>query len=139
MSLLLNSRKLSNCIIDLGASKNIKSISVAKSLGITLTKTFGRCYSMDAKQVPQMGRVKETQGFLASFPDKRVELTILVVDIPSSYGMLLSRTFCKYMGGEIKMKWSKTIILVGKNKIKLEPEPKNKYTIFPSDNPKAHI
>ena len=43
------------------------------------------------------------------------------------------------MGGEIKMGWSKAYILVGKKRIKLEPEPKNKYTVMPSDNPKAQI
>ncbi|XP_059066204.1 uncharacterized protein LOC131857547 [Cryptomeria japonica] len=37
------------------------------------------------------------------------------------------------------MDWSEAIIPLGKQKIKLEPEPKNKYTIFPSDNPKAQI
>ncbi|XP_059068727.1 uncharacterized protein LOC131859180 [Cryptomeria japonica] len=56
-----------------------------------------------------------------------------------SYKMLLSRTFCKDLGGEIKMDWYEAIIPLGNQKIKLEPKRKNKYTIFPSDNPKAQI
>ena len=68
-----------------------------------------------------------------------MKLTILVADIPASYGMLLSRTFCKDMGGEIKMDWSKTYIPVRKKKIKMEPKTKNKYIVIPSDNPKAWI
>ncbi|GLJ13010.1 hypothetical protein SUGI_0203320 [Cryptomeria japonica] len=139
ISLLLNGQKLSNCIIDLGVSDNIMPSSVSRSLGLTLTKTFGRCYLMDGKQVPLIGQVKDVQVVLAACPDKRVRLTILIADIPASYGMLLSRTFYKELGGEIKMDWLEAIIPLGKQKIKLEPEPKNKYTVFPSDNPKAQI
>lgn len=76
---------------------------------------------------------------LAACPNKRVRLAILVVDILVSYRMLLSRTFCKDLRGEIKMDWSEAIIPLGNQKIKLEPEPKNKYTVFPLDNPKAQI
>lgn len=76
---------------------------------------------------------------LAACPNKRVRLTILVADIPVSYEMLLSRMFYKDLGGKIKMDWSEAIIPLGNQKIKLEPKPKNKYTIFPSDNPKAQI
>ena len=59
ISLLLNGRKMINWKIDLGASNHIVPMLVAKSLGLTLTKTFGRCYLMDGKQVPIMGQVKD--------------------------------------------------------------------------------
>ena len=102
---------------------------VAKVLGLDLTKMYGRCYSMDDKQVPLIGQVKDVQVVLHAYPDKRLKLTILIADIPASYGMLLSRTFCKDMGGEIKMDWSEASILVGKKKVKLELEPK-KYIYY---------
>lgn len=139
ISFLLNGQKLSNCIIDSGASDNIMPQPVAKALGLELTKKFGCCYAMDGKKVPLVGEVKDVQSVLYACPEKRVKLTILVADIPASYGMLLSRTFCKDMGGEIKMDWSEAYIPMGKKKIKLEPKPRNKYTVVPSDNPKAQI
>ncbi|XP_059066677.1 uncharacterized protein LOC131857908 [Cryptomeria japonica] len=61
---------------------------------------------MDGKKVPLIGQVKDAQAVLAACLDKRVKLAILVVDIPTSYGRLLSRTFCRDLGGEIKMDWS---------------------------------
>lgn len=48
VSLFVNGHKLSNCIIDFGASDNVMPTSIAKALGMTLTKTFGWYYSMDA-------------------------------------------------------------------------------------------
>lgn len=113
--------------------------SISQALSLDLIQTFGYFYSMDKKQVPLVGQVKDMEVVLYACLEKRLKLTILVADIPSSYGMFLSRTFYKDMGGEIKMDWSKAYILVGKKKTKLEPEPKNKYTVVPSDNPKAQI
>ena len=55
VSLFLHGFKLSNCIIDSGASNNIMPNAVAKALDLPLTKTFGKCYSMDSKQVPSIG------------------------------------------------------------------------------------
>ncbi|XP_059077939.1 uncharacterized protein LOC131876533 [Cryptomeria japonica] len=43
------------------------------------------------------------------------------------------------MGGEIKMDWSQAVITVGKQRVLLHPEMKAKYTVFPSDDPKAQI
>ena len=42
VSLYINGCKLSNCIIDLGASDNVMPYSVAKALGLNLTKVHGR-------------------------------------------------------------------------------------------------
>lgn len=70
---------------------------------------------------------------------KRIKLTILVADIPASYGMLLSHTFCKDMGGEIRMDWSQAMITIGKQRVLLHPETKAKYTVFPLDDPKTQI
>lgn len=139
MSLFINGHKLNNCIIDSGASENIMPSSVAKSLGLSLTKTFGRCYSMDSKQIPLLGQVKDAQVALATYPSKRVKLTILVADTPASYGVLLRRTICKDLGGEIKMDWSQATIPVEKQKVVLQPETKSKFIVFPSDDPKSHI
>jgi hypothetical protein len=121
ISLFINGNKLSNCIIDSRASDNVMSSSIAKALGILLTKTFSHCYSMDAKQVPLFGQIKDAQVSLAAYPFKRLKLTILELDILPSYGMLLSRSLCKEMVGEIKLDWSYATILVGNKREKLEP------------------
>ena len=49
ISMLLNGRKLSNCIIYSDVSDNIMPSSIAKTSGLTLTKNYGKCYSMDGK------------------------------------------------------------------------------------------
>ena len=53
--LFIYKNRLSNCIIDSRAFDNVVPTSIAKDLGLLLTKNFGRCYLMDAKQVPLLG------------------------------------------------------------------------------------
>lgn len=125
MYLYINGDKLSNYII------------FSRALGLTLTKMFGSCYSVDVKKVPLLGQVKYAQASLVMHPTKRMKLNILVVYIPTSYVMLLSRIFFKDMGGEIKMDWSHAIVLVGNKKIKLEPKKKEKFIVLKFEDPKA--
>lgn len=68
-------------------------------------------------------------GHPGNTPRKRLKLIIIVVNIPVSYGMLLSQTFCKDMGKEIKMDWSEAIIPMEKRKVRLEPELKEVYSL----------
>ena len=95
ISLYINGCKLSNCIIDSSASDNVIPYSVDKALGLNLSKVNGRCYSMDAKQVPLLKKIKDTQVALASHPEKKLLLTILVAEIRASYRLLLSRSLCQ--------------------------------------------
>ena len=94
---------------------------------------------MDSKQVPLIGQIKDAQVSLAAYPQKIIKLTILVVDIVTSYCMLLSQTFCQDLGGEVKMDWSQDVIPIGKVKVTLLPKTKSKYIVFPSNDPKSQI
>lgn len=92
---------------------------------------------MDVNKVPLLGQVKDAQVALVAYLVKRMKQTILVVDIPAIYGMLLDRTFCRDMGGEIKMDWSHGIIPMGNKKIKMEPKEKAKFIVLNTNDPKA--
>ncbi|KAH9313222.1 hypothetical protein KI387_028257, partial [Taxus chinensis] len=85
LSLLIKGFQLNNCIIDFGASDNVIPGKVANALGLTLTPVNDTCYSMESKQVPLVGRIKDARVALADYPDKKILLTILVVDIPASF------------------------------------------------------
>ena len=122
VSLYVNGNKLSNCIIESWVLENVMPMSVGKSLGLPLTKTFGHYYSMDAKKVPLIGQIKNSQVALATKLAKCMMLTILVANIPMSYVMLLSRSFYKDMWGEVKIDYSHAIIPMENKMIKLEPE-----------------
>ena len=139
VSLYIAGCKLSNCIIDSGASDNVMPSKVANALGVSLNKPSRKLYSTEVKQVPLVSQLKDAQVALAAHPEKNLKLNILVADIPTSYGMLLSRIFCKDLGGEIKMDMSHALIPIGDKMVKLNLEPKAKYTVLKSDDPRAEI
>lgn len=112
ISLLINGFKLSNYVIDSKAPDNVMPLKVANALDLTLTKTFGHCYSMENKQVPLIGQIKDAQFSFASFHNKKIKMTILVADVPASYGIWLGRKFCKDVGGELHMDVTQAKILV---------------------------
>lgn len=86
-----------------------------------------------------MGLVKDVQVALATHPTKMMKLNILVANILASYGILISRSFCRDLGREIKMDRSHAIIPVGTKKIKLDLEEKAKFTVMKSNDLKAQI
>ena len=92
---------------------------------------------MGAKQVPLLSQIKDAQVALVAHLEKRLLLTILVIDILASYRLLLSWSFYRDLGGEIKLYWSQAVIPIGNKKVKLEPEEKAKFTVLESDDPKA--
>ncbi|KAH9330817.1 hypothetical protein KI387_002925, partial [Taxus chinensis] len=89
--------------------------------------------------VPLIGQIKDAQFAFAAFPEKRVKMTVLVADIPAAYGILLGRSFCSEVGGEIHMDWSKAKIPVKGVMQTLEPESQKKYLVTSSEDPKAQI
>ncbi|KAH9318838.1 hypothetical protein KI387_020607, partial [Taxus chinensis] len=112
---------------------------VAHALGLTITHTYGYFYSMESKEVPLVGRIKYAQVDFATLPKKKVLATILVADIPPSYGMLLSMNFYKYVGGEILMDWSHALIPVNGKMKKLFPEKQYEFIVQKPDDPKVKI
>ncbi|KAH9310836.1 hypothetical protein KI387_025871 [Taxus chinensis] len=139
VTLLIASHKLNNCVIDSGASDIVMPAKVAHALGLTLTQTYGSYYSMESREVPLVGRIKYAQVAFVAFPEKEVLAIVFVADIPPSYGMFLSRNFCKYVGGEIQMDWSHALIPVNGKMRKLLPEKQTEYIVQKIDDPKAQI
>ena len=61
------------------------------------------------------------------------------MDILASYKLILSQSFYRDLGGEIKLDSSQVVILIGSKKVKLEPEEKAKFIVLKLDDPKAQI
>ena len=78
--MFIHGHRLSNCIIDSRASSNIMPTILAKTLDLLLTKMFDKFYAMDSKKVPLVDQIKGIHVSLIEFPDKKLKLTILIID-----------------------------------------------------------
>ena len=84
---------------------------------------------MDYKKAPLVQQIKTTQFALATHPSKTLKITILFHNILVSNDML-RKSFCRDLGGKVKLDWSQDTILVGKEIVTLQPDGKSMYIPF---------
>lgn len=116
-------------MIDSGASINIMPIDVMKILNLNVDTPYGKYYAMDNRFVPVVGIIKEIEFKFPSFPEKTYKMDITVVEVPSSYGILLSRQWSNLVGGNIQLDLSYAYIPVNGGIIRIDKEPRSNYLV----------
>ena len=86
---------LQNYPLDFGASHNVMPKVVTGKLNLDITKPYHDLYSFDSKRVKCMGLIKDLVVNLTQLPMESVVMDVVVVDIPSKFGMLLSKCWSK--------------------------------------------
>ena len=79
---------------------------------------------MDSREVLVIGTINALPYKLATYPDANLTMTILVVDIPPRYGMLLSRKWSATMGGRLQCDLYFSTFHVNNKAIKVTREPR---------------
>ena len=129
LSILINGKTLKNCMIDSGGSNIVMHYEVMKQLGLKVDTTQGRCYAMDQIQVVVIGTQSALPYRLSSYLDKDLTISVLVVDIPPQYGILLSRKWSASVGGIPQCDQSYATFHIEDKLIKINREPKSVYMI----------
>ena len=101
LSLIVNGKILKNCMIDSGASNTVMPFRVMESLGLRVDTKQGKCCAMDSREVLVIGTINALPYKLVVYPNADLTMTVLVIDIPPKYGMLLSRQWSAAMGGSL--------------------------------------
>ena len=79
---------------------------------------------MDSREVSIIGTINALPYKLVAYSNVDLTMTILVVDIPPRYGMLLSRKWSATMGGSLQCDLSFSTFCVDKKAIKITREPR---------------
>jgi ribonuclease HI len=110
-----------------------------EELGLEITKPYQDLYSFDSKKVKCLGLIKDLVVSLSQFPMKSVVMDIVVADIPPKFGMLLSRSWAKKVGGSLQMDLTYATIPVfrGEHRI-LYREVRLAYIVSDHQNPGNH-
>jgi hypothetical protein len=113
--------------------------TVMDELGLEVTKNYHDLYSFDSRKVKCLGVIKDLVVTLFQLPMKCVVMDIVVFDVPPKFGMLLSRSWIKRLGGTLKMDLSyATILVFGGEHIRLYREAQLAYIISDEGNPTNH-
>jgi hypothetical protein len=111
-SLNIHDKVLHNCLLDLGASHNLIPKTVMEEPRLEITKFYHDLYSFDSRRVQCLGVIKDPFVTLFQLPMKSVVMDIEVVDVPPKFGMILSRSWIKGLGGTLQMDLTYAIITV---------------------------
>jgi hypothetical protein len=103
LSLLVNDFILHNCMLDSGATSNVMTKKVMEQLNLRISRPYHNICAMDSRTIEVHGLIKGLQVHLAAFPDIMIEMDIVVVDVPDTWGMLLSRKTAADLGGSLQM------------------------------------
>jgi len=138
-SLNVHDKVLHNFLMDSGASHNLMPRTVMDELGLEITKSYRDLYSFDSRKVKCLGVIKDLVVTLFQLPMKSVVMDIVVDDVPPKFGMLLSRSWIKILGGTLQMNLSyATIPVFGGEHIRLYREAQLAYIISDEANPTNH-
>jgi hypothetical protein len=139
ISLNIHEKILHNCLMDSGASHNVMPKVVMDELGLDITKPYLDLYSFDSRKVKCLGVIKDMVVTLSQLPMKSVVLDVIVADIPPKFGMLLSRSWAKKVGGTLQMDLSyATIPVFGGEHQRLYREVRLAYLVSDHENPSNH-
>ena len=103
VSLVIHDLLFHNCMLDSGVSHNLLPLLVMEKLGLQITCPYKYLYSFDSKRFKCLGMIKDLVINLAQIPAKSVVMDIVVVDIPSRFGIMLSRSWGTKIRGSIKL------------------------------------
>jgi hypothetical protein len=103
ISLNIHEKILHNFLMESGASHNVMSKVFMDELGLDITKPYQYLYSFYSKKFKCLGVIKDLVVTLSQLPMKSVFMDVVVDDIPLKFGILLSRSWAKKVGGSLNM------------------------------------
>ena len=86
--------------------------TVMEALGLIVTKPYHDLYVFDSREVKCIWFIKDLVVNLTQIPMKSVLKDVVVAEISPKFGMLLSRSWEKRVGGNIQMDLSYATIPV---------------------------
>jgi len=131
---------LHNCMLDSGALYNLMQKVIMEQLGLDITRPYHDLYSFDAKRVKCIRLIKYLSMSLTQLPMKSVVMDVVVADTLVNFGMLLSRSWVKNIGGTMQMDMAyATMPVFGGGTRKLYRESMMEYVVSNKDSPKTHL
>jgi len=93
-------------MVDLGASFNVMPLKVCEKLNLKLEESDIQIIQLDRTRVKVIGELNNVLIRFSSNPKVHQTIDIIVVDIPYTYGMLLSRDWFVVLNGYFTIDWS---------------------------------
>lgn len=138
ISLRIHDMYLHNTMFDLGPSHNLMPKVIMDNLGLDITRNYKDLYSFDSRNVRCLGLIKDLVVTLHQIPEKSMVVDVVVANVPTKFGMLLSRSWASKLKGTLQMDILYATIPIFGEKRRLHRENRLENMISSKDNPKKH-
>lgn len=108
----IHDQNLHNSMFDAGASHNLMPKEIMDALGLDITRQYKDLYSFDSRRVKCLGLIKDLVISLHQIPEKSIVMDIVVADVPTKFGMLMSMSWSAKLKGTMQMDFSYATIPV---------------------------
>jgi hypothetical protein len=140
ITLTMHDHLLQNYMLDSGASHNLMPKVIMENLGLEITRPYQDLYLFDSRKVKCLGMIKDLVVNLAKIPVKNILMDVVVADIPSKYGMLLSRSWGTKLGESLQLDMTyATIPIFGGQFTRMYRETRLAYTVSDPQNPNNYL
>lgn len=100
-----------------------------EAMALKVDNTHGKCYAMDSREVPDIGVINNLPYRLASYLEKVFKMSVVVVDIPPNYRMLLPKKWSASMGSSMQCDMSYATFPIDGKDVWVVQEPKVPYML----------
>jgi len=139
VTLNIHDKIMHTCMLDSMDSHNLMPKTFMEKLGLEITRPYHDLYYFDSRKFKCKDLIKDMVITLAQLPVKSIMMDILVGDVPSNYGTLLSRTWAGKLGGNMKMDITyATMHVFGGETRRLYRGTNFSYVVSDQNNPKNH-
>ena len=120
-----------NCLVDSGSSSNVMPLSTCKNINGQPAPSLSQIVQLDIFVVKVIGEMKDVPFRLSAYPKVCQFIDVMVVDIPKSYGLILSRDRSMKLNGYFTTDWSHMWLPYNntQNQIKILWEPHITYNV----------
>lgn len=138
VTLKIHDLLLHNTMIDSGASHNLMPKEIMDNSGMDITRCYKDLFSFDSRKVRCLGLIKDLVVSLHQILEKSIVMDIVVTDVPTKFGRLLSRSWATKLKGTMQMDMSYATIPVFGIQRRLYRENGLKYLISSKECPENH-
>jgi hypothetical protein len=136
ITLTVHDHLLQNCMLDSVASHNLMLKVIMDKLGLEITRPYQDLFSFDSRKVKCLGMIKDLVVNISQILVKNILMDVVVVDVPTKYGMHLSKSWGAKLGGSLQLDMTyATILIFGGQFTQLYRETRLAYTISDPQNP----
>jgi hypothetical protein len=130
IKLTVHDHLLHNCMLDSGTSHNLMPNIIMEKLGLKITRPYQDLYSFDSRKVKCLGMIKDSVVNISQIHVKSILMDVVVAEVPTKYGMLLSRFWGTKLGGSVQLDMTyATVPIFGGKFTRLYRETRLAYTI----------